>query len=371
MILIYCIYLFLINDLIINFFLLLQQFQNILKMIYKSSSAYSFSGKSQKTPESNFIPKSAKTNPAPGQYLKEICNTPKNGYHFPKEGRMKVRDPKTPAPGSYEGAQKGLFGQGTPKYSVYTKDKQTIFGSLIENKKKKRNQTPGPGTHDVPNEKLEQTIKKRTITTKFSKLSKDINYDNKVPGVGKYNTIDTSRDFGKSAKGKYTIGSSKRKDIVDYSKTSSSAHNKNDIKALAPGYYDYKPDFGNNAVKITLRGKPKEYKRAKTPGPGDFHHEEAKKRIMKKSPSAGIGLGNKTDIIAGTRKKKVPDPGAYETKTDFDVTNKEKIRTYSFIKDTRFKGPRSHTPGPGEYRVPCAFGNTPSYSGIDNKFSYV
>lgn len=337
-------------------------------MIYKSSSAYSFYGGSKKTPESNFISKSAKTTPSPGEYLKEICNTPKGGYHFSKEGRMKVRYPKTPAPGKYEGAQKGLFGQGTPKYSLYTKDKQTVFGSLIENKKKKRNQTPGPGDHNVTNEKLEQTIKKRTITTKFSKLSKNINYNNTIPGVGEYNTINTSRDFGKSEKGKYTIGSSKRKDIVDYSKTSSSAHNKNDIIALDPGHYNIKPDFGNNAVKVTLRGKPKEYKRAETPGPGNFHQDEAKKRIMKKSPSVGIGLGNKTDIIAIERKKIVPPPGKYDTKSDFDVSNKEKIKAYSFKKDVRFKGSRARTPGPGEYHLPCAFGNTPSYSGINNPF---
>ena len=337
-------------------------------MIYKSSSAYSF-GKGAKTPESNLISKSQKINPPPGSYMKEILNTPTKGYHFPKEPRMKMRKNNTPAPGKYDGAQAGLFGKNAPKFSEYTKDKQTVYGSLVE--KKKRQQTPGPGTHDVNNSQLESTIKKRTLGGKFSTLTKDINYDNKVPGVGKYNTMNTSKDFGKSAKGKYTMGSSKRTDIVDTKKTSSSAHNKGDIKALAPGYYNIKPDFGNNAVKVTMGGKRKEILRSKTPGPGVYRQDEAQRRIMKKSPSAGIGLGQKTDILAAQKHKKVPDPGTYRATTEFDVSDKTKIKAFTFVKGKRFNAPRSHTPGPGKYRLPCAFGNTPSYSGITNKYEYV
>ena len=40
-----------------------------------------------------------------------------------------------------------------------------------------------------------------------------------------------------------------RKNIIDTSKTSSSVKNKDDIKALEPGYYEIKSSFGKGGTK--------------------------------------------------------------------------------------------------------------------------
>lgn len=143
-------------------------------------------------------------------------------------------------------------------------------------KQKKRKPTPGPGRYSIKEDQYQHTVRPRVKALKFLKTTKDINYDNKIPGVGKYCTTDSSRDFGKSAKGKFTMSQTKRECIVDMSKTSSSARRKGDITALEPGKYNVPADFGSSGRRVLLRGKPKPYERSKTPGPGSYKYEEAK-----------------------------------------------------------------------------------------------
>ena len=337
-------------------------------MIYQSSAAYSFSHSKKKT-DSSFINKSMLKTPSMTKYNKDILNKTEIGYHFSKTPKLNYKRAQTPGPGAYEGAQKGKFGKETPKYSMYIKDKKTTMEKYIT--KKKREQTPGPNKYNITDENYNLTVGKKIISRKFGKSKKEPNYDNKVPGVGKYN-IKTSNDFGESNKNKFTISKTQRKSIIDKSKNSSSAKNKNDIKALDPGYYNIKGDFGNNAPKILLRGKPKEKIRSKTPGPGYYKQEEAKRKILRKNPSSGIGIGKRMDFLGTNKKKFIPGPGNYsEKKSDFDVSVQGKIKALKWSKTPRMKNIRSKTPGPVFYKLPCSFGNVPTYSGIDNEFRNV
>ena len=194
------------------------------------------------------------------------------------------------------------------------------------------------------------------MTSHFAKEPKLKLKDNKVPGVGKYNTNTTS-DFGKSTKNKFTMSKTNRKNIIDESKISSSYKNKGDIKALDPGYYNVEPSFGKEGIKPLLRGKPKDINKLDVPGPGEYNFDEAKRRTLTKNPSTCLGLGNRSDIIAKEKKKDIPG-FKYKYGTDFDVSDKSKIKAYTFEKSERMKKVVSNTPGPGAYYLPCSFGVT-------------
>ena len=136
-----------------------------------------------------------------------------------------------------------------------------------------------------------------------------------------------------------------RKDIVDFSKNNSSAKNKNDIIALEPGKYEIKSDFGSGGIKPLLRGKPKDVKKFEIPGPGKYNSENAK---------------IKTDITEKEIKKNIPG-FKYEIKSEFDVSDKSKIKANTFEKSPRMKENKNLTPGPGSYYIPCSFGVVADY----------
>ena len=319
-------------------------------MIYKSSAAYSFS-KSSKNTEKSFLNKSVMANPDSGIYYKEILNKPSGGFKFSKEEKFKTFRLETPGPGKYE-TNKTTLGEGVPKYSINNHDKETQIGKAV--KQSKKNKIPGPAEYTLSDENYEKTIFNRTMTSRFAKEPKLKLYDNKVPGVGKYDTKTTS-DFGKGDKNKFTMSKTNRKNIVDMSKTSSSAKNQGDIKALEPGYYEVKSTFGKGGTKPLLRGKPKELKKLDVPGPGKYDFDKAKNRTLKKDPSTCLGFGNRTDITAKEKKKDTPG-FKYEYGTDFDVSNKTKIKANTFEKSERMPKITNKTPGPGAYYIPCSFG---------------
>jgi hypothetical protein len=319
-------------------------------MIYKSSAAYSFS-KSSKNTEKGFLNKSQIANPDSGIYYKEILNKPSGGFKFSKEEKFKTFRLETPGPGKYE-TNKTTLGEGVPKYSINNHDKETQIGKAINQSKK--NKIPGPAEYTLSDENYEKTIFNRTMTSRFAKEPKLKLYDNKVPGVGKYDTKTTS-DFGKGDKNKFTMSKTNRKNIVDMSKNSSSVKNQGDIKALEPGYYEVKSTFGKGGTKPLLRGKPKDMKKLDVPGPGKYDFDKAKNRTLKKNPSTCLGFGNRTDITAKERKKDTPG-FKYEYGTDFDVSNKTKIKANTFEKSERMPKITNKTPGPGAYYIPCSFG---------------
>lgn len=319
-------------------------------MIYKSSAAYSFS-KSSKNTEKGFLNKSQIANPDSGIYYKEILNKPSGGFKFSKEEKFKTSRLETPGPGKYE-TNKTTLGEGVPKYSINNHDKETQIGKAV--KQSQKNKIPGPAEYTLSEENYEKTIFNRTMTSRFAKEPKLKLYDNKVPGVGKYDTKTTS-DFGKGDKNKFTMSKTNRKNIVDTSKTSSSVKNQGDIKALEPGYYEVKSTFGKGGTKPLLRGKPKDLKKLDVPGPGKYDFGKAKNRTLKKNPSTCLGFGNRTDITAKEKKKDTPG-FKYEYGTDFDVSNKTKIKANTFEKSERMPKITNKTPGPGAYYIPCSFG---------------
>ena len=321
-------------------------------MIYKASAAYSF-GKSSKKTDTSLLNKSMLTNPDIGKYNKEILTKPTGGFKFSKEEKFKTLRIETPGPGKYD-TNKSTMGDGVPKYSINQTEKETQIGKAI--KRSKKNKIPGPGDYSLTEENYEKTIFNKTITGHFGKEPKLKLKDNHVPGVGRYNTNTTS-DFGKGNKNKFSMTISNRKNIVDTSKTSSSFKNKGDIKALDPGYYEIKSSFGKNGTKPLLRGKPKDIKKLDVPGPGKYNNDTAKIRTLKKNPSTCLGFGNRTDITARERKKDVPG-FKYEYGTDFDVSNKSKIKANTFQKSERMPKVANNTPGPGAYYLPCSFGVT-------------
>ena len=81
-----------------------------------------------------------------------------------------------------------------------------------------------------------------------------------------------------------------RKDIVDKSKTSSGAKNKDDIQALDPGKYEITNTFGKGGTKPLLRGKPKDIKAFNVPGPGDYESGKAKIKTLRRSPTTCLLL---------------------------------------------------------------------------------
>ena len=331
-------------------------------MIYKSSAAYSF-GKSNKKTDTSFLNKSMLTTPEIGKYNQEIINKPTGGFKFSKEEKFKTFRPETPGPGKYD-INKSTMGDGVPKYSINTTDKETQMDKAI--KRSKKNKIPGPSDYSLTEENYEKTIFNKTLTSHFAKEPKLKLRDNKVPGVGKYST-NTTADFGKSDKNKFTISKTNRKNIIDTSKTSSSVKNKDDIKALEPGYYEVQNTFGKSGTKPLLRGKPKDMKKLDVPGPGNYDNEKAKMKTLKNNPSTCLGFGNRTDITEKERKKDVPG-FKYEYGTDFDVSNKNKIKAKTFEKSERMPKVVNNTPGPGAYYLPCSFGVAP---GVDSKFSKV
>ena len=321
-------------------------------MIYKASAAYSF-GKSSKKTDTSFLNKTMLTTPEIGKYNKEIITKPTGGFKFSKEEKFKTLKIQTPGPGKYE-TNKTTIGEGVPKYSINKSDKETQIGKVI--KRSKKNKIPGPADYTLTEENYEKTIFNKTMTNYFAKEPKLKLLDNHVPGVGKYSTNTTS-DFGKSNKNRFTMSKTLRKNIIDTSKTSSSVKNKDDIKALDPGYYEVKSSFGKDGTKPLLRGKPKEIKKLDVPGPGKYDFDKAKMRTLKKNPTTCLGFGNRTDITASEKKKDVPG-FKYEYGTDFDVSNKSKIKANTFEKSERMKKPVNNTPGPGAYYLPCSFGVT-------------
>jgi hypothetical protein len=293
------------------------------------------------------------TTPEIGKYNKDIITKPTGGFKFSKEEKFKTLKIQTPGPGKYE-TNKTTIGEGVPKYSINKSDKETQIGKAI--KRSKINKIPGPGDYTLTEENYEKTIFNKTVTSHFAKEPKLKLLDNHVPGVGKYSTNTTS-DFGKSNKNKFTMSKTLRKNIIDTSKTSSSVKNKDDIKALDPGYYEVKSSFGKDGTKPLIRGKPKDIKKLDVPGPGKYDFDKAKMRTLKNDPSTCLGFGNRTDITASEKKKDVPG-FKYEYGTDFDVSNKSKIKANTFEKSERMKKPVNNTPGPGAYYLPCSFGVT-------------
>ena len=156
--------------------------------------------------------------------------------------------------------------------------------------------------------------------------------------------------------------------IVDKYITSSGAKNKDDIQALDPGKYEIASTFGKGGTKPLLRGKPKDIKAFNVPGPGDYESGKAKIKTLRRSPTTCLGFGNRPDITEIEIKKNVPG-FKYEIKSEFDVSDVNKIKANKFGKSERMKNIINNTPGPGSYHIPCSFAVLPDYEKVtESKF---
>ena len=348
-------------------------------MIYKSSAAYSFP-KAGKVPESNLISKSKKNNPPPGYHIGDLITKPKKGFVFSKEEKLKHKINKTPACTKYDGAQKGLFGSGTPHYSFAPKNgsfapRETEIGERVRKSTRERNKTPFAKDYYITNDMLEKTSKSRTRHVVMKGSSKTLDYDNKVPGVGRYDITRNSTAFGKSNKGKYSMGKSSRSSIIDRARAKTPGPRETDTQPRSFGYCGSKFSFG----------KRTEIKRPQTPGPGAYNSDNAKNKTLRSTPSIGIGFGKRSDQFGKKNRigEKDPGPGCYTLPSEFNIKNASRIKGYSFGKDERMEHSfykretvgdgvcRPKTPGPGLYRIPTAFAHVPLYSGITSKYHFV
>ena len=332
-------------------------------MIYESSNAFSFGHEKKDFSKTLLNPETLKT-PIVGKYTQSIINKPSRGFIFNKEKKLKQNRPKTPGPGKYNVDNKS-FGKDTPKYSMGKRPKEI---------KVDKEKSLGPGSYNVTIENYEKTIGKSSISRHFGK-DKRLKYkDNKVPGVGKYE-VTTYYDLGKNKKNQFTIPKSSRSIQVikteenkNAKKTDNQTGKKNNKNI--PKFYQIKPLFGNEGTRPTIRGKPKELKRVKTPGPGQYNVDVAFRKTLKNVPSVSFGLGKKLDFTETAKKKNVPGP-IYDVNSGFNVKDKNKIHSIKYIKTPKKKDKRFKTPGPGSYYIPCSFANTPSYQSINNKFRKV
>ena len=84
-----------------------------------------------------------------------------------------------------------------------------------------------------------------------------------------------------------------------------------------------------------------------------------------------MGFGKRVDISEREEKKNIP-VAKYNFKSEFDVSNKEKIKAITFPKSKRMEDIKNLTPGPGAYHLPCSFGVVASYENIpESKFKNV
>jgi len=224
---------------------------------------------------------------------------------------------------------------------------------------KKRSPTPGPGQYSA--ETRLDTVRDKAKTFKMSKSTKDINYDNKMPGVGKYNSEKSTKKTPT-----YSIPKEKRKNILQI------VTNEN---VPGPGYYSATTKNETTANKKFTFGSKFKDNFSKTPGPG--HYEANKNKIIKSASAWKIGSSKRYDnfsmtvagegaIVSKNLMLNTPGPGKYQI-------NEEKGKTFKFTKDEKMKSLKSFSPGPGYYKIPCSMVDVPRYVGgkFVEEFKYV
>ena len=144
------------------------------------------------------------------------------------------------------------------------------------------------------------------------------------------------------------MGTQKRSEVVASNST-----------VPGPGNYSFKSSIGEGP-KIGLRSRHCPLKSSTTvPGPGSYQPKHD--TVIDKSPSSGIGYGNRASLY---RKEKilVPGPGAYPIK-DKSIEGPK----YGFGTEKRANIKLSLNPGPGNYSIPATFAALPSYEHSKSK----
>ena len=103
------------------------------------------------------------------------------------------------------------------------------------------------------------------------------------------------------------------------------------------------------------------------PGPGQYNNDT--QTMMYKQPMWKIGTGTRDDNLKRVLKESYPGPGMYESRTGFAGP------LYKFGNEVRGGKNKFETPGPGQYRIPCAIvdvnGYTRGAGAFDPTFKYI
>lgn len=233
-------------------------------MHLNSAIAWSFSKKPKKT---EFIIEKKFEVPGPGNYDEEAFKRVKQNkmFSFGKEPKdIKIRS-TTPGPGHYDKHTDNLFGKDYQMYSP-SKTPRPKKGNLNNSMETELTSgrlithipnTPGPGQYDIDSSLIEKT-KKKTVSYKIGKSTKEINYKNNIPGPGEYNVGKT---IGTKSKA-WSISKSNRDNIL--------LKEKKMMKDIpGPGMYNVSSTVGEGR-KVVLKGKDYYRPVNKNPGPGAY-----------------------------------------------------------------------------------------------------
>ncbi len=153
-------------------------------MFYSTAVAWSFGS----TPKKLEFTKRTLT-PGPGNYNESKTNHNRSvSYSFGRQEKLSMKSNFVPGPGAYLKPNENLLGKRSPSFTI-NKSKppvdlfpRTANISFYETTKKWEVPSPNQYTIDL---KIE-TTKKKNPAYKFSKTTRMINYDNRIPGPGAY-----------------------------------------------------------------------------------------------------------------------------------------------------------------------------------------
>jgi len=188
--------------------------------------------------------------------------------------RLKLDSKDTPGPGMYDSTFANQTSTKVKTQSiVFGTSKRDVFGGVG------KVEMPGPGNYNV-----DHIRKNKGPSYKFG--GKTEQRVREAPGPGQYDiSIQGVKDRTKTVK----IGTSKRSELIN---------SKSVQQFPGPGNYGEEINtFGRNAMKISLKGKPKERMGNQMPGPGSYDYSQAYRMTKDKSHSVLIGSGKRSDII--------------------------------------------------------------------------
>jgi len=260
-----------------------------------------------------------------------------------------------PGPGAYDLSSS----QSGPRFTIPKANKQGL-GLATD-------QAPGPGTYDLAGNVVRvntaaSLTPRRPASTAFCLL---------VPGPGTYSPL--KRMFVPA----YSIGKSLKLDGRSRAKTPSPAdyapnpqfrsvptcaigHSRRDLTKVTsvttPGPGTYSPKTLDSTPQFTIKQRLGETQRLPLPvpftqGPGQYSPNTS--QVLEKTKMPIIGSEQK---FVRRRLGQGPDPGSYMLRGQLGGPR------YTFSRSVRrSRQERSASPGPGQYSIPSAVANVPSY----------
>lgn len=248
----------------------------------------------------------------------------------------------TPGPGQYQ--FKEFIGKEAPKISMSSKFKQEANDARF---------IPGPGQYDgtCSANKMKAPAYKigtaqRLGSSKFTEAN---------PGPGQYGPDNCTNNVRPKTPS-WVIGTGLRPPI-----------NPGESSIPGPGNYNIGANLGFGP-KFTMVGKNLygTGNQNGVPGPGQYNENKA---TLLKNPSWKIGTSTRDDNFKKIIKENVPGPGMY------DDQGGKKGPKYCFGSEKRGMSAKSDTPGPGQYRIPCAIVDVNDYirgqGQFDPNFRYI